>query len=132
MLFYYKTSLREHFLKKFFDEQPVYDTSGTNITGKLKKIIEKTVQNMVRVIWMFLDIITQIMFTCSKSTIETLERGVKICSKLTIKAPERLHWRLPDVYIVNFEHISYPFFSVSIVDFEQVNASCVIYLYWLI
>ena len=50
LLFYYKTSLRVHFLKKFFDEQPVYDTSGTNITGKLKKIMEKTVHNMVRII----------------------------------------------------------------------------------
>ena len=68
----------------------------------------------------------------SKSTIETLERGVKICSKLTIKTPDRLHWRRPDIYIVNFEHISYPFFSASIVAFEQVNASCEIYLYWFI
>ena len=28
-----------------------------------------------------------------------------------------------DVLIVNFEHISQPFFSVSIVDFEQVSVS---------
>ena len=27
------------------------------------------------------------------------------------------------VFIVNFEHIFTPFFSVSIVDFEQVNVS---------
>ena len=39
------------------------------------------------------------------STTETLEEGVKICSKLTIKTP---------------------FSSVSIVNFEQVNVSCVI------
>ena len=39
------------------------------------------------------------------STTETLEKGVKICSKLTIKTP---------------------FSSVSIVNFEQVNVSWVI------
>ena len=39
------------------------------------------------------------------STTETLEKGVKICSKLTIKTP---------------------FLSVSIVNFEQVNVSWVI------
>ena len=31
----------------------------------------------------------------------------EICSKLTIKTPERRHWRLSDVFIVNFEHISH-------------------------
>ena len=30
----------------------------------------------------------------------------EICSKLTIKTPERLQWRHSDVFIVNFEHIS--------------------------
>ena len=30
----------------------------------------------------------------------------KICSKLTIKTPERRHWRRSGVFIVNFEHIS--------------------------
>ena len=29
----------------------------------------------------------------------------EICSKLTIKAPERCHWRRSGVFIVNFEHI---------------------------
>ena len=31
---------------------------------------------------------TQPAITCSKLTIETLEQGVKICSKLTIKTPK--------------------------------------------
>ena len=31
----------------------------------------------------------------------------KICSKLTIKTPERRHWRNSAVFIVNFEHISH-------------------------
>ena len=31
----------------------------------------------------------------------------EICSKLTIKTPEWRHWSRSDVFIVNFEHISY-------------------------
>ena len=31
----------------------------------------------------------------------------EICSKLTIKTPERRHWRSSGVFIVNFEHISH-------------------------
>ena len=31
----------------------------------------------------------------------------KICSKLTIKTPERRHWRRSGVFIVNVEHISH-------------------------
>ena len=31
----------------------------------------------------------------------------EICSKLRIKTPERRHWRLSSVFIVNFEHISH-------------------------
>ena len=44
---------------------------------------------------------TQLVFTCSKLTIETLEQNVKYVPKLTIKTPERRS----DVFIVNFEHI---------------------------
>ena len=33
------------------------------------------------------------------------------------------HWRRFCVFIVNFEHISHFCFSVSIIKFEQVNAS---------
>ena len=39
-------------------------------------------------------------------TIETLEQALKICSKLTLKTPERRHWRRSGVFIFNFEHIS--------------------------
>ena len=31
----------------------------------------------------------------------------EICSKLTIKIPERRHWRRSGIFIVNFEHISH-------------------------
>ena len=43
-----------------------------------------------------------------------------ICSKLTIKTPERCHWRRSGVFIVNFEHIS--FLVLVFLFFEQVNA----------
>ena len=32
----------------------------------------------------------------------------EICSKLTIKIPERRQWRRSGIFIVNFEHISHP------------------------
>ena len=63
--------------------------------------------------------------TCSKLTIETLEQRREICSKLTIKTPKRRHWRCFGVFIVNFEHISHLFSSVSTANFEQVNAGWV-------
>ena len=31
----------------------------------------------------------------------------EICSKLTIKTPERRNWRRSGIFIVNFEHISH-------------------------
>ena len=48
--------------------------------------------------------LSQPAITCSKLTIETLEQGLKICSKSTMKIPER------------------PCSSDPIVNFEQVNA----------
>ena len=41
----------------------------------------------------------------------------EIFSKLTIKAPERSHWRGSSVFNVNFKHFS----SVSIMGFDEVN-----------
>ena len=54
---------------------------------------------------------TQLTFTCSKSTIETLEK-CEICSKLTIKTPKRRQWHRFGVFIVIFERIFHTFFSV--------------------
>ena len=66
--------------------------------------------------------ITQMAFTCSKLTIETLEQRYEICTKLTIKPPKRRHWRRFGGFIVNFEHISHLCSTVSIVNFEHVIA----------
>ena len=41
---------------------------------------------------------TQLAFTCSKFTIEAVEKGVK----LTIKTPEWCHWRCSGVSIVDY------------------------------
>ena len=46
----------------------------------------------------------------------------EICSKLTIKTPERRDWRRSGVFIVNFEHILNLVSCVFIVKFEQANA----------
>ena len=66
--------------------------------------------------------LTQPAFTCSKLAMETLEQRCEICSKLIIKPPKLRQWRRFGGFIVNFEHISHFCFSVSIVNFEQVNA----------
>ena len=49
-----------------------------SILSKISKIYERL---------MFEQISAQPAFTCSKLTIETLEQGCEICSKLTIKTP---------------------------------------------
>ena len=45
----------------------------------------------------------------------------EICSTLTIKTQKRCQWRHSSIFNVNFEHISTPCSSVSIVNFEQEN-----------
>ena len=56
-----------------------------------------------------------------KVNYKNTKKKCEICSKLTIEIPE-LHQCLSDVFIVNLQHVSHNFFSVSIIDFEQVNA----------
>ena len=46
----------------------------------------------------------------------------EICSKLTIKIPERRQWRRSGVFIINFKTYFTPCSSVSIVNFEHVIA----------
>ena len=48
---------------------------------------------------------TQLTFTCSKHSRNTKKRW-GICLKLTIKIPERRHWRRYGAFIVDLEHIS--------------------------
>ena len=43
----------------------------------------------------------------------------EICSKITIKTPERRHWRRSGVFNVNFEHISHVFWKTLAVFTES-------------
>ena len=54
-----------------------------------------------------------------KGSNRNTRKWCEICSKLTIKPQKGRHWGRLVIFIVNFELISY--FSVSVVDFEQVN-----------
>ena len=56
------------------------------------------------VFWCFQEV-TQQTFTCSKSTIETLEKSVKYI-QLPIKTSERRQWHRSGVFIINFKQIS--------------------------
>ena len=54
----------------------------------------------------------------------------EICSKLTIKIPERRHWRRSGIFIVNFEHISqlvlvFPLLTLNIYNFRLVHGSII-------
>ena len=53
-------------------------------------------------------------------------RRYEICSKLTTKIPEPRQWCRSAVFIVNYRTCFTPCSSVSIVNFEQINAGWVI------
>ena len=55
------------------------------------------------------NIFTQQAFNCAKSAIETPGKDEKVCSKLTIKTPERRELHRSGALIVNFEHFSHRF-----------------------
>ena len=57
----------------------------------------------IHITWTCL-VISQLAFTCSKLTMET---RCEICSKLTIKTPERRHWCCCGALIVNVDHFSH-------------------------
>ena len=52
----------------------------------------------------------------------------EICSKLTIKTPERRHLHRSGIFIVNFEQISRRRFGVFIVIFEQISHIVLVFL----
>ena len=61
--------------------------------------------------------LTQLIFTCSKWTINT-RKWCERCSKLAIKTPELLQWRRSGVFIVIFEHISHFFLVFLLLNFS--------------
>ena len=52
----------------------------------------------------------------------------EICSKLTMKAPERRQWHYSGVFTVIVETYFATYSGVSIVDFEQINV-CLVEIY---
>ena len=98
-----------HFLKIFYFVEILYK-NGRN----LKPLNLKTID-----IWKRSHSANKYMFKFhNRST-----RGRwKVCSKLTIKTPERGDWSRSDVFIVNVTFFTC-YSSASILDFEQVNIS---------
>ena len=47
----------------------------------------------------------------------------EVCSKLTVKTPERRHWRRSGVFIVNFNHISHFFLEFLLLTLNKLNVS---------
>ena len=60
-----------------------------------------------RCIWIRLICIIQASNYMFKVNNRNIRARCEICSKLTIKIPERRHWRPSGIFIVNFEHISH-------------------------
>ena len=77
------------------------------------------------------DVYTLSVITCSATqhVLQVNNRNnrtrCEICSKLTIKTPERHHWCRSGVFIGNFEHISHLVLVFSIVKFKHVNTGWV-------
>ena len=57
----------------------------------------------------FLEIFWSLIFLKMPETKRKILKSYEICSKLTIKTPERRQWRLFGISIVIFEHISHLF-----------------------
>ena len=55
-----------------------------------------------------------------------MRKRCEICSKLTIKTPERRHWRSPAVFIVNFEHFT-PFSSIFLLTLNKQMLAGLVY-----
>ena len=69
---------------------------------------------------------TQLTFTSSNSTIETLKKRCKICSKLRIKITKRRQWRVLVLLLLTL-NIFHTFFWCFCSYFEQLIVSRVVY-----
>ena len=59
--------------------------------------------------------------------LQNIAQSTFICSKLTIKTPERRQWRRSGVFIVNFEHI-WRRFDVFIANFKYISQLVLVFL----
>ena len=91
-------------------------------SGSLERDFKTTNKNLVSASQSLLNTAGNYMFKVNnRNTVTRCE----IYSELTIKIPERRHWHRSGTFVVNFEQLwTYftPCSSVSIVNFEQVNA----------
>ena len=107
-------------MKKEYDERRAAHEESSKQTVKVaqednqKQLQELKEKHQVSLLWRYP--VGNCMFKFNNRNTRT---RYEICSKLTIKTPERRQWRRSVVFIVNFKRISH----VSIVNFEQVNAS---------
>ena len=51
------------------------------------------------------------------------------CSKLTIKTPERRHWRRSGVFIVNFKHMSHLFLEFLLLTLNKYMFAGIIVIF---
>ena len=78
---------------------PMSQINGS-IGGQIKTVGEPT---KVR-FWLWKYMFSATIFLVKVNNRNT-RKWYEICSKLTIKTPERCHWRRSGVFIINFEHI---------------------------
>ena len=65
------------------------------------------------------DVTHQKIFTLSKLLVIFYTLMCEVCSKLTIKTPERCQCRRSSVFIVNFGHISHLFLAFLLFTFNK-------------
>ena len=102
---FWKTNKRWK-LKIFFrnDWNMKCQNPATKYMLKINNETTTTKLSIKTVVWWRLQL--YLTFTCSKSTIEALEKRVKYVN-LTLKTSGGGQWRLSGVFIVNLEHISH-------------------------
>ena len=93
------------------------NTSQTSMEQNLNLIrapliLGTTEESILEVIWQFARVSLLSVFTpAGNYMFKVNDRNTKtrceICSKLTIKIPERRHWRRSVIFIINFEYISH-------------------------
>ena len=71
--------------------------------------------------WLYL-LLQKLILLYNKFINRNTRKRCEICSKLTIKIPERRQWCRSGIFIVNFEHIPHLCSSVSVVNLEHVIA----------
>ena len=78
------------------------------VTKNTKKQGKQNTDDKLKFNWLCENSIPASIYLFKVNNRNTRKR-CEICSKLTIKTPERRHWRHSGAFTVNFEHISHLF-----------------------